>query len=70
MITQDNCVSESSSQALYQSCSYLEGQEHGYCLNEIKTGAVYTDKATIPQTRSMNEFDETGDIYMPTEVEK
>ena len=70
MIKQEVYVSPSSSQALYRVYSYIEGQEHGYCLKEIKTGAVYTDKVIIPQTRSKDEFEETGDIYVPPEVEK
>lgn len=56
--------------ALYRVYSYIEGQEHGYCLKEIASGNVYTDEVIIPQTRSMVEFEETGDIYVPTEVEK
>lgn len=70
MIKQEVYVSPSSSQTLYKVYSYLEGQEHGYCLKEIKTGAVYTDEVIIPQTRSKDEFEETGDIYVPPEVEK
>lgn len=70
MIKQEVYVSPSSSQPLYRVYSYIEGQEHGYCLKEIKTGAVYTDEVIIPQTRSKDEFEETGDIYVPIEVEK
>ena len=70
MIKQEVYVSPSSSQALYRVYSYVEGQEHGYCLKEIETGAVYTDEVIIPQTRSKDEFEETGDIYVPPEVEK
>ena len=70
MIKQEVYVSPSSSQALYRVYSYVEGQEHGYCLKEIASGNVYTDEVIIPQTRSINEFEETGDIYVPPEVEK
>jgi hypothetical protein len=70
MIKQEVYVSASSSQALCRVYSYIEGQEHGYCLKEIASGNVYTDEVIIPQTRSMGEFEETGDIYVPPEVEK
>jgi len=70
MIKQEVYVSASSSQSLYRVYSYIKGQEHGYCLKEISSGNVYTDEVIIPQTRSMVEFEETGDIYVPTEVEK
>ena len=70
MIKQGVYGSASSSQALYRVYSYVEGQEHGYCLKEIASGNVYTDEVIIPQTRSKDEFEETGDIYVPPEVEK
>lgn len=65
MIVEEAYVSETALQPLYRVYSKVDGQEHGYCLREKKTGVVYTDEVIIPQSRSKDEFEETGTQYVP-----